>query len=371
MTGKERLWRIFKNQEIDRPALKLWGLSQDTRLMHPAYKPVRDLANETTDIFFGGGSAFNLFLGRREKDFASYKDVPIRGTRRYDRHITWKTPKGELHAVDRRSRDGEPPYMMENLVKTAEDMERVLSVPYEPFPFDANPYYEATEAAGERGLATFGLDHAGYALHRLMGSEKLAVMSVDNRDVLHAALEVFHARIMEHTRSAVKAGIPGPYAWVGPELLIPPLMSPVDFRDFVFAYDKPVCDEIHNGGGYVWVHCHGKVNSFIDDFAEMGVDVLNPLEPDNCVNGDVDLLSVAKRYGGRIGLEGNIENQTLLQADAQTVGSEIDRCAEALKTCGRGILCASSGYMEYPFPTELYIENLLLYLKRGLAALTA
>ena len=305
LTSKERYWRIFKNQEIDRPALKLWGASQDPFLLHKAYKPVRDLALEISDLFCHYVAPFNIFLGRRQEEIVSYCEEPVDDTEWINLHVTWHTPKGDLCALERHSKLGNPPYVLENLIKTPEDIERVLSIPYTPFSFDASDYYTVLNEIGDRGIVVFHIDHAGYALHRLMGSETLALMSIDHRDALHGLLKVFQARIREHVHSALKAGIPGPYAWVGPEVLIPPLLSPKDFEDFVFAYDKPICDDIHNGGSYTWVHCHGKVAKFLDRFINMGVDVLNPLEPNNNVNGDIDLYSVAQKYGCRIGLEGN------------------------------------------------------------------
>ena len=368
MTRKERLWRIFKKQDIDRPALKLWGASPSPYLLHRDYKPVRELAYETTDLFGGGSSAFNIFFGRNEKDCVTYYDEPLAGTPWYDRHTVWHTPKGELRSVERCSKDGDPSYVTSHLVKSPDDIEKLLSIPYTPYPFDASPYFNAVDEMGDRGIVMFGIDHCGYALHRLMGSETLALISRDRRDMVFALLDTYRARLRDHVQNALAAGIPGPYSWVGPEVLIPPLLSPGDFEDFVFAYDKPVCDDIHNGGGYTWLHCHGKTSNFVDRFIEMGVDVLNPLEPDNCPNGDVDLRALARKYGGRIGMEGNIEIQTLLQADERTVMSEIDRCAEALNICGRGILCPSAGYMEYAFPAGLYIRNLTTYLRYGLEA---
>ena len=102
----------------------------------------------------------------------------------------------------------------------------------------------------------------------------------------------------------------GPFQWVGPEVYIPPLASPQDFEDFVFQFDKPLCDDIHNAGGYVWVHCHGKVANFIGRYIDMGVDILNPLEPPK--NGDINLEQIIKKYGNRIGWEGNFEIQEIL-----------------------------------------------------------
>jgi uroporphyrinogen decarboxylase len=169
--------------------------------------------------------------------------------------------------------------------------------------------------------------------------------------------------VLEHARKAIEAGVRGIYVWVGPELFIPPLMGPTDFEEFVFDYDKTLCDMIHNAGGHIWVHCHGKVAKFIGRFIDMGIDVLNPLEPPK--NGDVDFGPLVKQYGGRIGWEGNIEIQEIIQAEPERLKDLIRKCVEAGRPSGRFILCPSAGFMEYPFPEPDYIRNLLIYLEEG------
>ncbi len=113
----------------------------------------------------------------------------------------------------------------------------------------------------------------------------------------------------------------------------------------------------------MWVHCHGKVTSFIDRFIDMGVDVLNPLEPPK--NGDVDIKQIVDKFGNAIGLEGNIEIQDLFAASEQTLKQLIGDCVSAGAPSGRFILCQSAGFMEYPDPTERYIQNLMTYLEYG------
>ena len=123
---------------------------------------------------------------------------------------------------------------------------------------------------------------------------------------------------------------------------------------------------IHNHGGYVWVHCHGKVANFIDDFIDMGTDVLNPLDPPK--NGDVHMRELVNKYGNRIGLEGNIEIQDIIQSDAAHLRELIDACVDAGKDSGRFIPCPSAGYMEYARPAERYIESLKFYINYGYEA---
>lgn len=363
LTSRERIMRIFQNKEIDRPSLKLWGAGLDDYLLHPMYKPVRDLAIEKSDLYIGYGAPFNIYCGKRWEGQVEVYDKDTEHPTWKDRHVIFHTPKGDLHGVDRVSTVGEPSYTIEHFIKEPEDIDKLLSLEYEPFEFSLDGFYELQAKVGERGVVMFGLDHAGYALQRIMGSETLAFFSVDCREKIIEALEVFSARIKEYLHTILASGIKCPFQWVGPEVFIPPLLSPKDFDEFIYHYDKPICDEIHNAGGYVWVHCHGKVANFIGRFIDMGVDILNPLEPPK--NGDVDLNAVVDKFQNRIGLEGNIEIQEILQASPERLKDLIEKCVAAGSKSGRFILCPSAGYMEYPFPDQKYIDNLLLYLNYG------
>ena len=367
LTSRERIMRIFKNEDIDRPALKLWGAGfPDEPQLHPAYQPVSDLAYEVSDLFIGSGFSFDIYGGM---EFNDRREVWWEDTK----HPTWKdehtvlhTPKGDLHMVERVSTVGEPSYTTEYMIKEPEDFEALLSLPYTPFPIDTKAFEEKKAKLGDRGVVMAGLDNASYAFHRMMGSETLAYFSVDERDLLLHGIDIYAKRLYDHTKAILDAGINAPFSWVGPELFIPPLMGPQDFHDFVYNFDKKLCDLIHDRGSWVWVHCHGKVANFIEEYISMGVDILNPLEPPK--NGDIDMARTVEKFGRRIGLEGNIEIQELLQASPERVRMLIDECVAAGSKSGRFILCPSAGYMEYPFPESGYIDNLLLYLRHGLDA---
>lgn len=363
LTSHERIMRIFQNREIDRPALKLWGATNDAYLLHPAYRPVWELARNISDLFIGFNLPFNIYFGQKSKgqveSFMTDTDNPTFK----DNHVIFHTPMGDLQSVDRISTIGEPSYTKQHMIKEPEDIDKLMSMEYEPFHFKTDDFYQQQMQLGDRGVVMVNLDHAGYALQRLIGSENMAFFSIDCRDKLEHAIEVFSQRIREFVRSIIAAGIKAPFQWVGPELFIPPLLSPRDFTDFVYKHDKPLCDDIHNAGGYVWVHCHGKVTNFIEKFISMGVDVLNPLEPPK--NGDIDLESIIDKYSNSIGWEGNIEIQEIIQASPVRLRELIHACVSAGNKSGRFILCPSAGYMEYPFPLQQYIDNLLLYLQYG------
>ena len=368
LTSRERLLRIFRNKEVDRPALKLWGAElHTTNFLHPMYQPVAKLAAETSDLFGGASFDFNFHAG---KHIDRYREVYRTDTKNpdwKDQHTIFHTPKGDLHSIDRISVKNEPHYIVEHMVKEPEDIDKLLSMEYEPFTLSRDAYDTAVSQMGERGVVMIGVRHAPYAVQTLMGSETLAYFSIDEREKQQHLIQVYADRALAHAKAILALGIQEPiFSTVGPELFLPPLMSANDFEEFVHDIDKPIWDEVHNAGGHVWVHSHGKVANFIDSFIDMGVDVLNPLEPPK--NGDIDMNAIVARYGNRIGWEGNIEIQEILRSSKERLAALIDECVAAGSKSGRFILCPSSGYMEYPFPTEQYMDNLIFYLKHGLEA---
>jgi len=268
--------------------------------------------------------------------------------------------------ADSISRIGDHEYTIEPMIKDEKDLERLLSMEYSPFPMNRSRYDTAVAALGDRGVISIHLDEAIYAVQRLCGSEMLAYLSVDNRELLSRLVLVYRDRIYEYVKSILDLGISPCFSMAGPELVLPPLMSPNDFQQFVHDADKPIGDLIHNGGGHFWVHSHGKVADFIESFIDMGVDVLNPLEPPK--NGDIDMKDIIARYGRRIGWEGNIGIQEILLSPQERLRELIDDCVTAGWESGRFILCPSAGYMEYARPTEQYISNLMFYLRYGLEA---
>lgn len=367
LTSRERIERVFQNKEIDRPVFKLWGAGLNTEwALHPAYLPVNRLAAETTDLFGGAGFPFNIHAGQEISRYAEYYTTEADHPDWRYNHTVFHTPKGDLHMIDRVSTKGDPGFIIEYMIKEPEDIDKLLSMDYTPYPLERTGYDAAVAQMGDRGVVMVGLDHAAYAVQRLMGSETLAYFSVDERESLRHLIEVYAGRLLDYTKAILDLGIHGIFSWVGPELYLPPLMRPADFGEFVHDMDKPIGDAIHNAGGHVWVHSHGKVANFIDSFIDMGVDVLNPLEP--LKNGDIDMNDIIARYGNRIGWEGNIEIQEILLSSRERLRYLIDECVEAGWKSGRFVLCPSAGYMEYPQPTEHYIDNLLFYLRYGLEA---
>ena len=363
MTRRERLMAIFQGRIPDRPAVKIWGAgTRKDGCVHPAFERVRDLAVDKTDLMRGAWSDFSIYAGRETARRVETHDQPTDSPAWVDQITVYHTPQGDLREVFQKSTCRKPGYQKEHLLKEPGDIRKLLSLPYEPYPFSADGYRRVDEDVGDAGIAMFGMDHAMYALQRLIGSENFALWSLEADAELHEAIEVFAGRLRDHAAQALHAGIRGVFGWVGPELCIPPLMPPAAFEKYVFAIDKPLINLIHEAGGRVWVHCHGRMKPVLKRFADMGIDVLNPVEPPPM--GDVTMAEAFGLVGNRMGLEGNIETHDFMTASNEEIRTKIRETLES----GRGrrlILCPSSGYMENADPTENEISNWLLYVNEA------
>ncbi len=314
-------------------------------------------------MFWSANSDFNLQWGAEPPP----TETVTEGTDSSDwedQVTTMHFPEGDLRTVYRASTRNHPGYVVEHLIKEPDDLKKLLHWPYRPYSFDADNYFNSVSEIGDRGVVLFGIDHAMYGLERLIGSENFALWSIDCRDQLLEIIALYAERIREHVRNAIAAGIRGIFGWVGPELCIPPLMSLKDFVELTFNFDKPLIDDIHDAGGRVWVHCHGRMKPVLAHFRDMGVDVLNPIEPPPM--GDITLEEAFAVVQNDMALEGNVETHDLMTAEPAKLREQLRQNLET----GMGrrfILCPTSGYMEDPQPSDRHIANLLLYVNEATA----
>ncbi len=236
-----------------------------------------------------------------------------------------ETPRGPL----RRSyvfAPGGASYSEEYYLKDRSDAERHLSLPMPVFgPSAAEDFAKAQAAVGEAGIveAILGLNPAGAAAE-LFGSETFALMTVTDRDIIHALCQRRMEIILRMIRWLHQQSIGPFFDLEGYEYLVPPLHGPRDFQEFCVRYDKPIIDLIHELGGRVHVHCHGKVGSVFDGFLELGADVLHPFEPPPM--GDITAKAAKAAARGRMCLEGNIQIADLYERTPE----EIRRQTQAL-----------------------------------------
>lgn len=122
------------------------------------------------------------------------------------------------------------------------------------------------------------------------------------------------------------------------------MFSPQMWRRFVRPHLRKLIEIYHDAGAIVLLHSCGNITQLVDDFLELGIEVLDPLQP-TCN----DLARIRQRTAGRICLCGGIEAATLLGGDGQRTLTATHERIEQLGEAGGYIVGPDD---EWLFPDE-------------------
>ncbi|MCL5102880.1 MAG: hypothetical protein M1133_02025 [Armatimonadetes bacterium] len=127
------------------------------------------------------------------------------------------------------------------------------------------------------------------------------------------------------------------------------MISPGMWREFFKSYYKKMFDESHRLGMDVLVHSCGNVLGLIEDFIDVGVDVLDPIQP-----GAMDYNEVAAKFGGRISFSGGIDIQDLMVfGEPQHVKDEVRKLIDTMGTkFGNGFVVGPANAMTPDIPLK-------------------
>jgi hypothetical protein len=278
---------------------------------------------------------------------------------------TLETPKGILKCSCLLSDKQFPPYEKERLLKTPQDIEKLLSVPFQDYNIDKSWVEEKKQRFDDRFLILWNVNISPAAmLYHFAGPERFSLWTIDHRSLLLDAVEELAWRRLKLLEALAEAGAGPVFHCGGVEDFIPPLQSPANLREFILPYEKKFIERVHELGGYVWLHSHGKVNRFLEDFVFIGADCTQPLEPPPM--GDVILEDAKKRYGGQITLIGNIQTHDLMTADTGYIQKIVRDCMLTGKPGGRFVLAPSAEPVTTPKITDLHRDNLIAYFETGM-----
>lgn len=85
------------------------------------------------------------------------------------------------------------------------------------------------------------------------------------------------------------------------------LMSPDMWRTFIKPGMTELCRMVKEKGVFLFFHSCGNVEVLLDEMIEMGIDVLNPFQPEV-----MDVYAIKREYGDRLAFYGGIGTQELL-----------------------------------------------------------
>jgi Uroporphyrinogen-III decarboxylase len=125
------------------------------------------------------------------------------------------------------------------------------------------------------------------------------------------------------------------------------IMSPDCWRTMIKHGEKAEYDLIHSFGKDVWVHSCGKIDAIMSELCEIGMDVLNPVQPE-CM----DLKELKENYGHLITYYGGISTQrTLPYGTPDEVAAETEYTINLLSNNG-GYITAPSQEIQTDVPYE-------------------
>jgi uroporphyrinogen decarboxylase len=235
-----------------------------------------------------------------------------------------------------------------------------------PFPTPIGSYASATlrtevERNHARGLCVGGnLPHLGGELFesawRLRGLENFLLDLVERPEWAEFLLDRLCEIARDNARRVAAAGVD--ILSLDDDVGMPGtmFMSPATWRRFfrprlasIISAAKSVNPSVR-----VLYHSDGTIDPILDDLVDLGIDALNPLQPEH-----MDALAVRRRYGTRPALWGTVGSQTLLSLGTPAqIREEVRRRAAELGPAGL-VLCPAYDPDEPDIPAE-NVEAFLL-----------
>ncbi len=131
-----------------------------------------------------------------------------------------------------------------------------------------------------------------------------------------------------------------------------PFMDPKLWKRFFAPELRKMADMAHEAGLKVFLHCDGGIRPLIPDLIELGIDILNPVQP-RCAGMDPEELK--SDYGDSLCFHGAIDTQSVLPFGT--------RAAVEMEVKARfDVLGKGGGYILAPVHTvepDVPLENLL------------
>ncbi len=274
------------------------------------------------------------------------------------------TPKGELRAVTQASPDVHTTWQVEHWCKSSADVDKALSVPYEPAHYDASDLPRVRAELGEHGLVMATIGDPAYLAADLMSFQDYLMWAFAETDHFARTVEIVAERVMENLRRQLDCCVLDFYRIVGPEYFTPPYLPPEMFRRFVVPHVTEMVRLIHSRGSKVRLHCHGKIGRVLDMILKTGCNGIDPCEPPP--DGDIELDEVKRRCQARgVSIWGNIELKLLEQGTPEQVQAEVRRIMDQAKSGGGFVVVPTAAPINVPLSPKTE-ENYKVFINTAL-----
>lgn len=190
----------------------------------------------------------------------------------------------------------------------------------------------------------------------LRGLERLLVDMVTDEEKANAILDIPFSFHLEAAKHLVMMGVDG--IWLGDDVGTQRgmLIAPELWRKYLKPRMAVICSELKrlNPDIFIAYHSDGNIEPIIEDLIEIGIDVLNPVQPKA-----MDPATLKRRYGTRLSFWGTIDEQeTLPFGTPETVRREVRERIRVMAP-GGGFIIAPTHHVQLDTP----LENFLAFLE--------
>lgn len=283
------------------------------------------------------------------------------------RHTTiLHTPGGDLFWSYDKDDGIETPWDRVKPIRSPDDVEKMLRVPYRfdpPDPKGFEGFREHRAAAGRFCLGGGGITSMVAMLVGMMPYELVLEWVLAEPTLIKALADAWLERTRPKVELLLDQGVGPFWHFNGVERACPPMMGPRQWEELVVPYDGEIMRLIkeRDPDSLIHVHCHGKVGRLLPLFLAMGVDSTDPVEPPP--QGDVEFGDARRLVGDRMTLYGNIEFLDMERCPPDAIEEKVRR---AIEDGGkqRTVLCPSS--TPHQQHSERFTANAIRYVEAGL-----
>jgi uroporphyrinogen decarboxylase len=217
--------------------------------------------------------------------------------------------------------------------------------PEPPDPEKHRANLEQSIAANEHRYYAFGsAANLFERLQFLRGTENLFVDLAEDRQELHELADRMVDFWLAGIKPSIAAGADGFYFsddWGTQRAL---LISPQTWRRFFKPRYRRMFEPIKDAGRHVWFHTDGWTLEILEDFIELGVDVINPQH--QCMGNE----RVAQIIAGRICLRTDLDRQWIIPfGTREQIEEHVKECMRLFGSNNGGIILHGEVGQDVPF----------------------
>lgn len=237
MTSRQRILTAIGCERPDRVPVSPFGLGH----LDPKGEMAKELVKKT-DPFISAGIGGNSFMGKLMRT-SQY-------TEGNDTITVIHTPKGDL--LRRYRRTSLAATTVEFPCKGAEDVEKYLSILFEPSEPNVDDFLARKAEIGEEGLVLTGIGDAVCLPATILSPEDFCLLWADEPKLMLRMVELAAERVNAFVEKASKKGVDA-YRIIGGEYATEQL-GPGGFSALCKPFDADMVSIIHKYGGLAYYH---------------------------------------------------------------------------------------------------------------------